>query len=382
MKIIHIITSLNRGGAEGNLFRLCKFQKEKYKKKIDILIITLVENGYYYEELKNKGINIVSLDINKKINFFNFIKSILKLRILIREQNPDVIQSWMYHSNFITLFIQRKFQNKLFWNIRHTKLNFQYSKKKTILLSIICSFFSNIIPRNILYCSDSSIQFHQNNHFYSKNKTSLIENGFDDKAYYPSKFERIKFRNKYKINSSDIVIGFAGRYTIEKNINSLIHAFAENTENYENLYLYMAGKDINHLNKKLSNCIKNLKLNKRIILLDEQKNLLEFYNGIDLLILTSHTESFPNVIAEAMLCSTLVLSSNAGCAKKIIGNYGFIMNNNDSYTISKNLKSCIDKFLYDKKIWEDLKKNSQLHIKKNYSIDKMSNLYLEEWALK
>ena len=47
MKIIHIINSLKKGGAEGNLYRLCKFQKKKYKKSIDITIITLIANGFY-----------------------------------------------------------------------------------------------------------------------------------------------------------------------------------------------------------------------------------------------------------------------------------------------------------------------------------------------
>ena len=53
------------------------------------------------------------------------------------------------------------------------------------------------------------------------------------------------------------------------------------------------------------------------MLLNEQKNLLEFYNGIDLLVLPSLSESFPNVVPESMLCSTPVLSSDAGCSKII-----------------------------------------------------------------
>jgi glycosyltransferase involved in cell wall biosynthesis len=59
------------------------------------------------------------------------------------------------------------------------------------------------------------------------------------------------------------------------------------------------------------------------------------------LLLTSHSESFPNVVAESMLCSTPVLSSDAGCSKKIINKYGFIMKNNDHQSIFKNLKKTI-----------------------------------------
>ena len=79
MKIIHIINSLNKGGAEGNLFRLCKFHKEKNRKKIDITIITLIDNGFYEAELKKIGIKFFSLSFDKKNNFFHFIKKNIKV---------------------------------------------------------------------------------------------------------------------------------------------------------------------------------------------------------------------------------------------------------------------------------------------------------------
>ena len=97
MKIIHIINSLKKGGAEGNLFRLCEFHKKKFKNKIDITIITLIDNGFYESELKKKGIKIYSLKIDPKKNFFEFIHKIMKLRRFMKKKNPDIIQSWMYH---------------------------------------------------------------------------------------------------------------------------------------------------------------------------------------------------------------------------------------------------------------------------------------------
>ena len=115
-----------------------------------------------------------------------------------------------------------------------------------------------------------------------------------------------------------------------------------------------------------------------MIFLDEQKNLLEFYNGIDLLTLTSYSESFPNVVAESMLCATPVISSDAGCAKKIIYNFGFFIKKNNINSIYEGLKETIKNFL-NKKKWQFLKKNSQAHIRKNFSIDSMSDNYLKNW---
>ena len=141
----------------------------------------------------------------------------------------------------------------------------------------------------------------------------------------------------------------------------------------------MAGKHINHQNKELTNHVFNLKIKDRVFFLNEKKNLLEFYNGIDMLILSSHSESFPNVVAEAMLCSTPVLSSNAGCSKKIIKDCGFIMNNNDHRSIYKNLNRTINFYKYKRKKWKLLKKNSRLQIQKNFSIPNMANIYMKNW---
>ena len=379
MKIIHIINSLKKGGAEGNLDRLIKFHKKKYKKKIDIIVITLIDNGFYETDLKKNGVKVFSLGIKKKNNYIELIEKITKFRKFIKRERPDIIQSWMYHSNFLSLFTPRIFSHKTFWNIRHCILNFNMSKKTTILLSIFCGIFSRYFPKKIIYNSEKSIKFHQNRHFYDKKKTILIDNGFSEKIFFSSKNERLTFRKKYKLKETDIVLGFAGRYTREKNIDSLLLGFSKIIKNNKNVYLCMAGKNINIFNKELISSLNDYNIKEKVFLLNEQKNLLNFYNGIDLLLLTSHTESFPNVVAEAMLCATPVLSSDVGCSKKIINNCGFIMKDNSYETIFLNIKKFINVFKNKKNEWKILKIKSQLKIKKDYSIEKMANLYLKTW---
>ena len=379
MKVLHIINSLKKGGAEGNLYRLCKFQKKKYKKKIDISIITLIDNGFYEEELKNIGVKIFSLRINENNKILNFIKKIKILRNLIKKENPNIIQSWMYHSNFVSLFISEKKNRRIYWNIRHSDLNFKISKKTTILISFICGLFSRIIPRKIIFCSEKSIKFHCKKHFYSRDKTVLIDNGYSDNIFFKSSRLRAQFRKKNKIKNKDVILGFAGRYAKQKNIESLLLAFSEIIKDYQNIYLYMVGKDVNLKNKNISNITQHYKIKNRIFFLEEQKNLLKFYNGIDLLLLVSHSESFPNVVAESMLCSTPVLSSDAGCAKKIINDTGFIINKNDYLSIIIGLKKAINLITKKKKKWTFLKKKAREKIQKNFSIKKMSNKYSENW---
>jgi|TARA_B110000027_G_C16122313_1_gene303957 glycosyltransferase involved in cell wall biosynthesis len=379
MKILHIINSLKKGGAEGNLYRLCVTHKKKYKNKIDIIIVTLIADGFYEQELKKIGVKIISLGINENYKIYSFAKKILTLRKFIKKNNPNIIQSWMYHSNFISIFLPKINYNKIYWNIRHSELNNKISKKITIILSIICGIFSRIVPKKIIYCSEKSIKFHENNHFYSKKKTSLINNGYSHKNYYQANNLRTNFRKINKIKKVDIILGYAGRYSKQKNIEALLISFSKIIKNYNNVYLYMAGKNINLKNKRLTSIVLKFQMDKKIFFLDEQKSLLEFYNGIDLLILPSHSESFPNVVAEAMLCSTPVLASDAGCSKKIISKYGFILKKNDYRSITNALKKTINLLINKKSYWKNLTKNARLHIKRNFSLEKMAKTYLDHW---
>jgi len=119
---------------------------------------------------------------------------------------------------------------------------------------------------------------------------------------------------------------------IEKNYEFFFECLSELKENYKfrKFKVLMVGNQINNKNVDLINLIKKNNLSEEIQLLDEIEDMPKFYNRVDLNILTSsHGEAFPNVIAESMSCETPCLSTDIGDAKKIIGNYGWIVSQNN-----------------------------------------------------
>ena len=54
-----------------------QYTKKKYKNKIDITIITLIDNGYYEDELRKKGIKIFSLQIKSNNKIISFLKIVI-----------------------------------------------------------------------------------------------------------------------------------------------------------------------------------------------------------------------------------------------------------------------------------------------------------------
>ena len=164
MKIIHIINSLNKGGAEQVLKNLILNDNLNYH-----YIFTFIRFGDLEKELVSstrqiKNINILSFFLNP-IYFWELIREFKKI-------DPDIIQSWMYHSNFFTIFLKPFINTNIIWNIRHGNIFKSNSKLKTKIIVLVCAVFSHIIPKKIIYF----LIFSKLNHekiLYNKNKGFL-----------------------------------------------------------------------------------------------------------------------------------------------------------------------------------------------------------------
>ena len=104
-------------------------------------------------------------------------------------------------------------------------------------------------------------------------------------------------------------------------------------------------------------------------------------NAFDLLILTSsYGQSFPNVVAEAMSCEVISLSTNSGGVKEIINNDEFIIRKKPIF-IFKKIIELYNLFKENNKEWLIIKKRSRKIILQNFSISKMHFKYLDVWKI-
>ena len=93
MKILHLITSLSHGGAQKTLLQLSFFDTDN-----EHVIISLLPSFSFSHWTIPNYVQIHLFDI--KSNPFHTISKILKF---IRLDQPDVIQSWLYHADFLTI---------------------------------------------------------------------------------------------------------------------------------------------------------------------------------------------------------------------------------------------------------------------------------------
>lgn len=365
MKIIHIITALEDGGTEKVLFNICK-----YDKKNQHIVISLKDSGKYFHKLKKINIEVYSLKMKSLFFFIEFFS----LARLIYSAKPDIVQTWLPHADFFggcaALMVGIK---NIIWNVRYSKLKKSTVNLNVIFLIKILSKLSFLIPKKIIVVSKSAL-INCKKLGYCKNKLHLIQNGYDFSIFNAYK-QKNYLKKRFKLKKNTYIIGLVGRYDPTKDHKNLLKALCLLREKKFNFNCFLIGSRIN--NKILAAEVNNLKLKNYVKLLGEKNNIYKFIKGMDLHVLSSKTEGFPNVLAEAMALKIPCVATNVGDSSYIIGKTGWIVPPNNSKKLAQAIESAFLEI--GNKNWKNRCNQASLRIKNNFEITKMIKSYNSTW---
>ena len=370
-KILHVITSLDRGGAEKVLYQLVTSDEENLHE-----VICLGKEGFFTKKLRNKGILVHSLNLKKY--GFNFI-GLFKMYKIITNNSALIVQTWMYHADLIGgLLCWFASKENVIWGIRNSNLDKKNSKFTTKIVVFLLSKFSKYIPKRIISCSEEAAKIHINLG-YDKNKFIIIHNGFKTNEIKPNSKKIFRIKKLLKISEKEMVFGSIGRWDSQKDYENLFSALSMVKNKINPWKLILAGNELNNTNNNLIKLIKNFNLEKNIILVGFRKKITTIINCFDLHILSSgYGEAFPNVLAEAMSCEIPCISTTVGESPNIIGETGWSVPPKDSLKLSRAIMDAMQEF---KRIdnWKKRKINARKRIVDNFSFEKMLNNYNSIW---
>tara|TARA_Y200000002_G_scaffold289511_1_gene243616 strand:- start:2297 stop:3421 length:1125 start_codon:yes stop_codon:yes gene_type:complete len=372
MKVLHIITGLKKGGAETLLCNLCEYDEE-----FNHTIISLSDTKDLEPSLEKLNVPVFSLNFpDGKLK----ISGVLKLYRLIKKINPDIVQTWMIHADLIGGLIARFIGIKnIFWGVHHTVLIYGKVKLSTILILKINALLSYFIPKKIIYCAEKSRSVQESIGF-KKSKGVVIQNGYDINKFYRDTNLGNNFRNELKISEDTFVIGHVGSYDPLKDQNTLIEALdILNKQNFKFIAV-LVGLNLDNDNNDLVIKIEEKELSSCINLLGMRNDIPAVMNGIDLFILSSISEAFPNVLNEAMACGTPCISTDVGDASFIIKNTGWIVPPKNPKLIVDAVINAEDELRSRTLSWLKRKDDCHERINENFSLKKMIQKYKELWS--
>tara|TARA_B100000886_G_scaffold300079_1_gene228929 strand:- start:2018 stop:3142 length:1125 start_codon:yes stop_codon:yes gene_type:complete len=371
MQVLHIITGLKKGGAETLLCNLCEYDKE-----FNHTIISLSNTPDLEAPFIKLNIPVFSLNFpDGKIK----ISGVFKLYRLIKKINPDIVQTWMIHADLIGGLTAKLIGVKnIFWGVHHTVLIYGKVKWSTIFILKINALLSHFIPKKIVYCAEKS-RSAQESIGFNKSKGVVIQNGYDTKKFHRNTDLGIDFRNELKISDDTFVIGHVGSYDPLKDQITLIEAFdILNKQNFKFIAV-LVGKNLDNDNNDLVTKIEEKGLTSSIHLLGMRNDIPAVMNGIDLFILSSLSEAFPNVLNESMACGTPCITTDVGDASLIVKNTGWIVPPKNPKLIVDAVIDAEDELRTRTISWLKRKDDCHERIIENFSLKKMIQRYKELW---
>ena len=334
VKIFHLITTLDVGGAEMMLFRLISLMDTgKFTNKI----VVLSDMGPVGKKIAGMGIPVLALNIN---GFFSLFPALIRLWNELVRERPDILQTWLYHADVLGFLIGRLAGVKsICWNIRGAKRDFReygISTRLAVGLSKLFSRFTYAVITN----SMAGRKYHQLIGYKPK-KWLVIPNGIELDRFKPDEKARLylerelekageslthpigKDKSRNVLNNSRLV-GLIARYSPIKDHTTFIKGACKVLDKRKDVIFVLAGRDIVWGNSSLRSQIPE-RYNRYFILMGERNDIPKIMAALDIASLVSQGEGFPNVLCEAMACGVPCVATDVGDCAEIIGDTGAVI---------------------------------------------------------
>lgn len=300
MKVLHLISGGDSGGAKTHVFALL----DALKKLADVKIICLVP-GVFYQEILERGINVELIEQKSRFD----ISVAHSIREIIKNEGFELLHVHGARANFVATSIKKYIKipvvttmhsdylldfDGIYRKLVYTTLNILALRKIDYYIAVSSDFKKMLIDRN-----------------FRPNKIFTVYNGMDynDAISYDEK-EKFAERIGVPYNPNDIYVGIIGRHDFVKGHDIFIRGAKLVADKCEHVKFIIAGEGEGQ--PALRKMAGDLGISDRVIFAGFIKDIYSFINFIDINTLTSRSESFPYVLLEGARLQKPTISSAVG----------------------------------------------------------------------
>jgi glycosyltransferase involved in cell wall biosynthesis len=325
-KVTHLITTIERGGAEKQLLILAS---EQVQSGLNVVVLYLKGMPDLRNEFEAAGVEVNNLLVGK-----NFLKQIFLLSKHLKK-NPTPIHAHLPKSEMLAAVVVR---NKYFVFSRHNAEPF-WPGGPRIISNLLSKFVSKRASRGIAISNAVRSYLIKRGEVPNGYKIDVVYYGFQ-KDISTNSVGLNLITNLMNGQNSNYNIGTIGRLVSQKDYPTLLSAFSNVLKSIPSIELYVVGEG--YLQKDLINLSKSLGINDKVHWLGKTKYVNEFLSKIDLFILPSKYEGFGLVLLEAMVAKKPVIAANNSAIPEVLGKtYEGLFSTGDVNVLAQKIKTVI-----------------------------------------
>lgn len=323
VRVLHFITDLSVGGAERMLTNLvCTSNNQGIRH----IVVSLMDGGTFAEQVTAAGIELHSLNINRgSISPLALFKSIA----LVRNIRPHVVQTWLYHADFLGLVAAMLGGTAtVVWNLRCSDMDLsRYGRLTRILVRVLAKL--SHLPSAIIANSEAGRRWHEGLG-YHPDRWVVIGNGVNADRFRPDANARQRWREVLGVCNDDVVIGMVARLDPMKDHEGFLRAARAVAQPRRVFVLAGRGVDQSPSLQQLANAT-----GMRVHFLPECDDVPGLMAALDIAVSASRFgEGFPNVLIEAMATGISCIATDVGDSARILGEAGVVVPQQDEPALS------------------------------------------------
>jgi glycosyltransferase involved in cell wall biosynthesis len=360
MRILHMIPDLEVGGAETSLLRLLGHLQE------DSVVVCLKDAGYLAAEVEATGARVVSLGMRAGRPGG---AGVARLLSLANATAPDVVHAWMYHAGVLSAAL-RPLRRPIVWSLHHAAYRSADHRMATNVTVRVAAGLSRAVPRAIIFPSQRGLAAHVGAG-YPSGRSRVIPNGVS-RGLGHDDAGAARVRAELGISPDAPVIGNIGRYTPEKDHAAFLEAAQQVAARLPTAHVVLAGRGVDATNEELTRRVAD-SLRSRVHLLGHRHDVDALLASLDVLVVSSRTESLPNVMIEGLACGVPVVSTDVGDARLVIGPAGVVVDGGTRQLVA----AIVDVLGWDPSSRAGRTAVGRRHIQDHFSVEAMADAHLD-----
>lgn len=308
-KILYVITSLDYGGTQKQLYYLLKFLLKERKKDYSFSVVSLKKEGRLKNKFFSLGVDIFDLGLPLHTSFLSLFLlplAVLKFWLLVIKIKPQIIHSFLFQANIFSRMV------KVFLPNCKVICSERVAEKQKLWQGLIYRI-TNFLVDKIVVNSYELKDFVLRTQGVNENKVVVVPNMIDEEEVRITKSKE-EIRDELRVDKNKFLVVSVGRLHKQKGYDLLLEIVRKVKGDNIVFVVVGDGEEAEYLRKKvgeydIGDCVK---------FVGYRENVYDYINAADLFLLTSYWEGFPNVVLEAMLLKKMVLSTSVEGVSEIL----------------------------------------------------------------